>query len=53
MTLVSNFISLSKIDEKIQEIELSKGDLPSRLKKLEKDIKRESLQTTIQQTRNR
>ena len=35
MTLVNDFISLSKIDEKIKEIELSKGDLPSRIKKLE------------------
>ena len=35
MTLVNDFISLSKIDEKIKEIELSKGDLPSRVKKLE------------------
>ena len=35
MSAITNFISLSKIDEKIQEIESSKGNLPARLEKLE------------------
>ena len=38
MSAIANFISLSKIDEKIQEIESSKGNLPARLKKLESNF---------------
>ena len=35
MTKIDNFISLAEIDEQIQEIESSKGDLPSKIKNLE------------------
>ena len=35
MTAINNLISLASIDEEIKEIESSRGDLPSRIKKLE------------------
>ena len=35
MTQINDFILLSQIDENINEIESSQGDLPNRIKKLE------------------
>ena len=35
MTKIKDFILLAQIDEDINEIESSQGDLPSRIKKLE------------------
>ena len=38
MTKINSLISLATIDEQIQEIESSQGDLPSRIKKIELEI---------------
>jgi predicted nucleic acid-binding Zn-ribbon protein len=37
MTAMDNLISLAMVDEEIKEIESSRGDLPSRIEKLEAD----------------
>ena len=37
MTGMDNLISLAMVDEEIKEIESSRGDLPSRIEKLETD----------------